>query len=127
MRVNSSKPNTLRPVDSAAAVATDHEDRTPKADVLAMHVMNVLTKARAKGRVISLEDVAVEVGARKADVRSVVTMLDRQGLVDAARMRPTLLGFAIGRALGGGALRTLRGASAQHNARPKRQGLRVAA
>jgi hypothetical protein len=134
MRVNSSKPSSLRPVDSAASVATAkadaaraHEDRAPRADVLAIHVMNALTRARVKGRVISLEDVALEVGARKVDVRRVVTALDRQGLVDAARMRPTLLGFAIGRALRGEALRTLRGEGAQHTSQKSKRPLRAAA
>ncbi len=49
-----------------------------------------------------------ELQVRRTDIRGVVTTLDRQGFVDALRMRPTLLGFALGRSLAAEALPVLR-------------------
>jgi hypothetical protein len=45
---------------------------------------------------------------RRGDVRRVVSALDREGYVDALRMRPTLLGFAVGRSYLGQPLPALR-------------------
>ncbi len=91
----------------APAPAPVHDDRRPARDVLAMHVLRVLFAAQAEHRRITLEDVAREIEARKAEVRSVVTDLDRQGFVDAMRMRLTFAGFAIAAGTGD-ALRALR-------------------
>lgn len=70
----------------------------PADDVLAIHVMQLLTSRRSA---YSLEEVAAELEVRKADVRRVVSLLHRQGFMDALRMRPTLAGFALGRAVRG--------------------------
>lgn len=83
-------------------------DRAPSSDVLAIHVMAALSRAQRRGTPINLEDVASEVGARKADVRRIVSALDAQGLVDATRMRLTLVGFAMGVASLGAPLKKLR-------------------
>jgi hypothetical protein len=84
------------------------EDRSPQPDVLAIHVMGALSRAQRRGRVMTLEDVAREVGARKADVRAVVSQLDRQGYMDAMRMRLTMVGFAIGAGVRGSSLKAMR-------------------
>lgn len=84
------------------------EDRTPRRDVLAIYVLRALYRAQSAGRQTSLEEVSLTVGARKADVRSIVSTLHGQGHVDAVRMRLTLSGFAIASALRGKGLRQLR-------------------
>ncbi len=97
------------------------ENAAPRRDVLAIHVMAALTSAAREGARLSLEQLAGQLAVRKVDVRRVVSELDRQGFVDALRMRPTLLGFALGAGALGSALEPLR--------RPamKRPQLRVAA
>lgn len=83
-------------------------DRSPSSDVLAIHVVAALSRAQRRGTPINLEQLAQEVGARKADVRRIVSALDAQGLVDATRMRLTLVGFAMGVASLGAPLKKLR-------------------
>ena len=65
--------------------------------VLAAHVLRAI--ARSRGRVVTVEDVARTVGARRADVRRVVARLHEEGFVDALRMRPTMTGLALASAL----------------------------
>ena len=109
------KPRGVAPRPRPAA-PPPQDDRKPARDVLAMHVLRAIFAAQTKHRHITLEDVARAVGARKAEVRSVVSDLDRQGFVDAMRMRLTFAGFAIA-ASTGEALRALRQApSAVHKA-----------
>jgi predicted transcriptional regulator of viral defense system len=74
--------------------------------VLAALVLRAV--ARPRGRVITVEDVARTVGARRADVRHVVTRLHQEGFVDALRMRPTLTGLAVASALRACKLKDLR-------------------
>jgi len=74
--------------------------------VLAAHVLRAI--ARPRGRVVTVEDIARTVGARRADVRSVVTRLHQEGFVDALRMRPTLTGLALASALRACKLKDLR-------------------
>ena len=78
---------TIRPIQANATI---------DADVLAIHVMRVLSRAQQRGESLSLEDLAARLEVRKADVRRVVTALDRRGFVDAARMRVTMMGFVLG-------------------------------
>jgi hypothetical protein len=78
------------------------------AEVLAVHLLRALTAARTAERTTSLDELVVDVGARRGDVRRVLSALHKQGLVDVVRMRPTLAGFAIGRALEGKRLRPFR-------------------
>jgi hypothetical protein len=93
------------------------QDRSPKRDVLAIHVMRTLTRAQRRGRVLTLEDVARELGVRKLDVRSVISTLHAQGFVDAVRMRVTMLGLAVGAAVRGERLPRLRAPAARAFAR----------
>lgn len=101
------KPRGVGPRPRPAPPPPSEEDRRPARDVLAMHVLRALFAAQTVHRRVTLEDVAHEVGARKAEVRSVVSDLDRQGFVDAMRMRLTFAGFAIAAGTGDG-LRALR-------------------
>jgi DNA-binding IclR family transcriptional regulator len=75
---------------------------------LSAHVLHALAQAQVEGRRLTLETLTEALAVRRTDVRSVVTTLDRQGFVDALRMRPTLLGFALARSLPAGALPVLR-------------------
>ena len=89
------KEMNMRPTNTSPA------DLSPQADVLAIHVMGALTRAQTQGRGITLDDLVNELGVRKTDLRRVVSTLHAQGFVDALRMRPTMLGFALGTAAGG--------------------------
>ncbi len=80
------------------------EESGPAFDVVAMHVLRALTRSARTERRVSLEDLSTELRVRKVDVRRILTTLDRQGFVDVLHMRPTMLGFAIGHALGAGDL-----------------------
>jgi hypothetical protein len=90
----STRAQTSRPVSSAPA-----ESRAPDDRVVAASAMNVMRLAQAEGRRITALDLAQSLEVRRADVRRVVADLDRRGLVDALRMRLTLLGFAYLQAL----------------------------
>jgi hypothetical protein len=81
---------------------------SPQRDLLAIHVMKRLTIARTEEHLLTLRDLADELGVRKADVRATISRLHAQGYVDALRMRPTLSGFAIGAALADVELEPLR-------------------
>jgi DNA-binding GntR family transcriptional regulator len=83
-----------------------------QADTLAMHLIAALVSAHAAGQRLDLDGLAQHVGARRADVRRTLSALHREGYLDVLRMRPTLQGFALGRALAGRALPPLRRASA---------------
>ena len=73
---------------------------------LAAHVLRAIARPRA--RVVSVADIAKIVGARRADVRGVVSRLHQEGFVDALRMRPTLQGLALASSLGACKLREVR-------------------
>ena len=83
---------------------TPPQDRRPQPDVLAIHVMRAISRSQRRGRGVCLEELAREVGARKADVRAVVSALHAQGFLDALRLRLTLAGLAIAEALRGQAV-----------------------
>jgi DNA-binding IclR family transcriptional regulator len=80
---------------------------------LSMHVLRALAEAQTEGRRSSLETLVEQVKVRRRDVRSVVSGLHQQGLVDAIHMQLTLEGFAIGRALLAQELPALRAAALQ--------------
>jgi DNA-binding IclR family transcriptional regulator len=80
------------------------------AQALSAHVLQALANAQTEGRPASLETLTQELRVRRGDVRRVVTLLHRQGFVDALRMRLTLPGFALGRAYLARALPPLRSA-----------------
>jgi hypothetical protein len=79
---------------------------------VAAYVLRALTEAQIEGRASSLETLTSDIQVRKVDIRAVVTSLHREGYLDALRMRLTLRGFAVGRALMEEQLRELRPKSA---------------
>jgi len=87
---------------------TSADNLVIEADVLAIHVMRELSRAQRAGEAISLEELANRIEVRKVDVRRVVSELDRRGFVDALRLRVTMLGFALGSAVGSSELRSVR-------------------
>lgn len=64
---------------------------------LAAHVLRAIARPRA--RVVTVDEVAKTVGARRGDVRAVVSQLHAEGFVDALRMRPTMAGLAVATSL----------------------------
>ncbi|HSO31716.1 MAG TPA: hypothetical protein VLT33_04355 [Labilithrix sp.] len=66
---------------------------------IAAHVIVILSRAQADGRALRLDELAAEVGVRKADVRKVVTSLHAEGHVDAMRLRLTMTGLALATSL----------------------------
>jgi len=77
-------------------------------NTLAPYVLQVLAKYQLQGRMCSLDDLVGEIKVRRADLRRTVSALHREGFVDALRMRLTLAGFALGRAVVPVALPVLR-------------------
>lgn len=75
---------------------------------LAAHVLRFLALAQKADRVVTLATLTRALGVRRTDVRAVVTSLHREGFVDALRMRPTLAGYALGRAFARERLAALR-------------------
>jgi DNA-binding GntR family transcriptional regulator len=88
---------------------TDRHSRSAFcADTLAIHLIAAMASAHGAGQRLDLDGLVRQVGARRADVRRTLSALHREGYVDVLRMRPTLQGFALGRAFAGRALPTLR-------------------
>lgn len=85
---------------------------------LSLHVLAHVSRAAREGERVTLDGLAESLGVRRADVRSALGDLHREGFVDVLRMRPTLEGFALGAALDASRLAPLRA---------KRLGQRVAA
>ena len=75
---------------------------------LAAYILQALTLAQMEGRSENLETLVETLRVRRKDIRSTLTVLHRQGLVDVLRMRLSLSGFAIGTALLGQPLPELR-------------------
>lgn len=63
------------------------------------YVLRSLAQAQTEGRSSTLQTLIDELQIRRADVRSAVSALHRGGYLDVMRMRLTLQGFAVGRAL----------------------------
>lgn len=80
--------------------------------LLAGHLLKTLAQAQQRGRQMTLEELVEEVKARRVDVRTTMTMLHREGYVDAVKMRLTMTGFLLGAALEDKELRPLRAAVA---------------
>lgn len=78
------------------------------AQELSSHVLQALAQAQSEGRASSLDTLTEALRVRRGDIRRTITLLHRQGFVDALRMRLTLGGFALGRAYMGQALPPLR-------------------
>lgn len=66
---------------------------------IAAHVVVMLSHAQELGRTVRLDELASEIGVRKADVREVITRLHAEGHVDALRLRLTMTGFALATSL----------------------------
>lgn len=66
---------------------------------LSMYVLRALADAQIEGRRETLDTLVDRLEVRRRDVRSVVTSLHQQGLLDVIHMRLTLQGFAVGSAL----------------------------
>ena len=66
---------------------------------LPSHVLLTLVRIHEEGERASLELLVEELRVRRGDVRRTLSALHREGFVDVLRMRPTLAGFALGRAL----------------------------
>ena len=75
---------------------------------IAAHVVVTLAQAQELGRIVRLDELASNIGIRKADVRDVVTRLHAEGHVDALRLRLTLSGFTLATSLASCKLRDLR-------------------
>ena len=75
---------------------------------IAAHTIVVLSRAQADGRALRLDELATEIGVRKADVRKVVTSLHAEGHVDALRLRLTMTGLALATSLAASTLRDAR-------------------
>ena len=66
---------------------------------LSTYILQALARAQMEGRLSNLETLRDELEVRRADIRKPVSQLHREGMLDVLRMRLTLEGFAIGRAL----------------------------
>jgi len=80
---------------------------------LAAYILQALTLAQMEGRAENLETLVETLRVRRKDIRTTLTVLHRQGLVDVLRMRLSLAGFAIGTALVGQSLPELRKAAVE--------------
>jgi hypothetical protein len=68
-------------------------------EALAEHVLRTLACDHLEGRRSDLDTLTAELRVRRADVRSMLSALHREGYLDVLRMKLTLEGFAIGCAL----------------------------
>jgi len=73
---------------------------------LAAHLLVAI--AHARGRKISLENLASAIGVRRSDVRQTMSQLHREGYVDAMKLRLTMPGLALAASLDGCKLPPLR-------------------
>jgi transcription initiation factor IIE alpha subunit len=77
----------------------NHRQIAPASDVLAIHLLKAMSTHHLEGRRTTLDDLSLELGIRREDVRRVMSALHREGYVDVLAMRPTLAGLAIGSSL----------------------------
>ncbi|HVY46415.1 MAG TPA: hypothetical protein VHB21_11075 [Minicystis sp.] len=82
--------------------------RTHALDPEHVGVLVLRALVAARGRRATLDELAKKLGVRRAELRATLSTLHRQGLVDVLRMRPTLAGFALGRAAAGLSVSPLR-------------------
>ncbi len=75
---------------------------------LALHVLKGMTRAHLDGEATGLDALVAALGVRRSDLRRVLSALHEEGMIDLARMRLTLAGFAVGQSLQGAALAPFR-------------------
>lgn len=75
---------------------------------IAAHVLRQLATAQALGRLVRLDELALEVGVRKTDVRAIVSCLDAEGHVDATRLKLTMSGLVLAASMRDAKLRDVR-------------------
>lgn len=80
---------------------------------LAAHVIKAMFAAQKQGERIDLDGLTALLQVRRGDVRTILSRLHEQHLLDLTTMRLTLQGFAIGSSLEDKALRPIRSASAR--------------
>lgn len=97
-----STPQTTHPFSLFSTVTS------MRPQTLSAHVLHAIASAQRDGRSCNLETLAAGLDVRRADVRAAISALHREGFLDALRMRLTLPGFALARALSGSALPRLR-------------------
>jgi hypothetical protein len=66
---------------------------------IAPYILRALANAQIEGRCLDLETLSRDIEVRRVDVRKTVSAMHHEGLVDALRLRLSLKGFALGRAL----------------------------
>lgn len=66
---------------------------------IAPYILRALAQAQTEGRCMDLETLSRDIEVRKVDVRKTVSAMHQEGLLDALRLRLSLKGFALGRAL----------------------------
>ena len=79
-----------------------------KPQTLSAHILRSIANAQREGRSSTLDTLVDELRVRRIDVRTTVTSLDREGFLDATRMRLTLAGFALAVGLASSPLPQLR-------------------
>lgn len=85
---------TIR-IESSSTASTDRAF----AKAVAAHVIVSLAGSQRRGRAMHLDDLATDIGVRRADVREIVTRLHAEGHVDARRMRLTMTGLVLASSL----------------------------
>jgi DNA-binding IscR family transcriptional regulator len=75
---------------------------------IAAHVLRHLAEAQARGRLVRLDELAVEIGVRRKDVREIVSRLHAEGYVDAQRLKVTMTGFLLASSMRGSPLKAVR-------------------
>jgi hypothetical protein len=63
---------------------------------LALHVLKSMTRSHKQATRCTLDNLAADLRVRRADLRSVLSALHTEGMVDITTMRLTLSGFAVG-------------------------------
>ena len=56
---------------------TSCPDLAPRAEALAIHLLQALTTLHGEGRLVDLDELARTVGARRADVRTTLSRMHR--------------------------------------------------
>lgn len=78
---------------------------------IAAHVLSHLANAQARGRLVRLDELAMEIGVRKTDIREIVSHLDAEGHVDAMRLKLTMTGLVLAASMRTAKLRPVRTAA----------------